>query len=1483
MKLIEVCLKKPILTAMIFSGIIIMGIVSLIRMPIDLFPQISYPTISINTSYPGAGPEEVERMITERIERSVATVNGVESITSNSEEGSSRVRVNFAWGTDLEAAANDIRSNLDRTRRSLPDEAGTPTVFKFDSSASPILTLGLSGEMDEGSLRELAEDDLSYQLQRISGVASVEVRGGKNREIRVTLRQDRLQALGITADQVANALDAENTNLPAGYLAAGPGDFLLRTMGEFENLDEIRNLIVTVRDDVPILLKDLADIEEGYETTRSLVRIDGKPGIVISIQKQSGTNTVAVADRVYKVLNELGSKYQDVTIRIINDNSTYIRQAVQSVSDSAVVGGILAAVILLLFLHNIRATIIIAVVIPISMLATFILAYFGKMTLNTISLGGLALGVGMLVDNSVVIVDNIFRVYQQREDNIQKAALIGTVEMVPPMIASTLTSICVFFPLIFLSGRSGIIYKELSFMVIFSQICSLLVTITLNPLLCSRFLKMSDLDEEETNDLKGFLVKFQHKLEDSYEQLLAWCLENKLKVIITGLVIFLGSLALWPLLGSELVQTTDEGVISVRLSLPAGSRLEETDLTAQMIEESIAQEVPELQHMESSVSSDFVNLTLRLKGREQRKRSTQDVVKDLQEEIKIPGARLRVSERNSMRMLYGGSQYPVVIDIRGYDQATARQVAVLVMDRIGLIPGVTNVNFSREEERPELNVRINRKRAADYGISASKIASAIQLNVEGKSATIFRKDGEELEVRVNLREADRSSWQDLGRIQVSGRDGRLIPLISLVEIVQGNSPVNIERKDQERNMTVSASISGRDLSGVMADIKGDLSKLELPPGIDLYYAGDYEEQQQSSKELTAVLILSLMLVYMVMAGQFESLLDPFIIMFSVPFALSGVILILFLTDTLINSQVYIGLILLGGIVVNNAIVLISYLRMLMEEGTELTTAVLKGSRSRLRPILMTTTTSILGLLPMALGMGEGSETQLPMARTVIGGLTLSTVLTLILIPVIFAGLEEILQRRKPIRKKATVALTVLMLLSLIAGTSEPLQAAAAEKITVDDAVNRALDNSEAGKIIRLKRENAESVFSLEQSDKKLKVYSEVESSDSKTKESAEGKSKVTEGTALSLTAEKSVTLKNLVGLKSLTDLINESTRKISLFDLETLESDLIQAVISAYQKEILTKKDLELAEENLEQSKRFYDEIMTRSKLGMTSLSDEVSAEARVAGAETSVNRYRQLYRLARIGLRQLIGADNDAELELEPVELTPEPEMPDLKTIRQQAWSERVDLKKAQEDVRRSENLLKLARLSQRIGITLNWSMGKDDYETGLALTNQNEGDTDEWRIKGNIKAFPYHDLNPERSDVDPEGTLKLSLKWTLFDGKARRERVKQAELLYEQKNAELTKLKKSVDYDVEAEFYNYQNKLDEVKNGAIQVRSKRIYLDAAEAKLRLGLASVKEVLDAQTDYHQAQVDYEKYKSELYLAEIELLRVTGKLTELIK
>ncbi|HYH03931.1 MAG TPA: efflux RND transporter permease subunit, partial [Bacillota bacterium] len=1173
MKLTEVCIKRPVTTGMFYLALLVLGVISSSLMPIDLFPEVTYPAINIRTTYSGAGPEEIERLITIPIEQSVSTINGVKSIMATSQEGSSRVTVNFDWGYDLDEAANDIRANLDRTRRRLPDEADTPTIFKFDPSMSPVLTLGLSGQQDEAALRKLADDDLSYLLQRIDGVAQVEVRGGKNQEIRVFLKQDRMQAFGITANQLTSAIAKENSMTPAGYLEVGIGDYLLRTKGELQTLDEIRNLVVAQRDGIPVYLKDLADIEQGYETTRSLTRIDGRPGIVLSISKRSGANTVAVADRLYKVLDEIKKTHPDLNLRILNDGSTYIREAVGSVSDSAVQGALLAALILLLFFHNIRVTVITGITIPVSIVITLILAYFCKMTLNTISLGGLALGVGMLLDNSIVILDNIYQHNQRNGGNIKAAAIEGTAEMGPALLSSTLTSVCVFFPLIFLTGRNGIIFKELSFMVIFSQLVSLGVAITLIPLLCARYLKVQDLEEIEGRSLKGRLVKMQHSWEQSYSGMLKWCLGHKKTIMLGGLGLFLVSLVLFPFVGTELVQNTDEGVISVNLQLPTGTRLEETDRVMLGLEQLIRKDLPELANMEVSVgggNSYQGSLTLRLKPKEESERNTQAVVDYLKDKLVVPGARLRIRMRNSMRLLYGGSQTPIEIDIRGYDQQQSRKVATDIMDTISEIPGIINVEMSREEERPELDIMIDRKRAADYGVTAAQITEAVQINMEGKVATTLRKNGEEVQVRVNLQESDRKSWKDLGRIMVSGSNNRVVPLSSLVHWIQTDSPVGIERKDQERNVTVSAGLDKRDLAGAIHDIQQAVGKLPLPDGIKVFYAGDFEEQQKSAKEFQTVIILALLLVYMVMAAQFESFFDPLVIMFSVPFALSGVILMLLLTDTLFNTQVYLGLVLLGGVVVNNAIVLISYIRILLDQGMKLEKAVVEGARSRLRPVLITTLTTILGLVPMALGFGEGAETQVPLARTVIGGMAFSTLLTLLLIPVIFTALESRLSQVKNRFRKSGAVAALIMLILLITVATPVRTDAAARKLSVSEAVSLALQNNEDGKIFLKKREYAEAAYRETMGEKGLQFFFALDS---------ENVGQGDQSTEVSLNVEKSAPVVNLFGVKSLSDKVADYNRVSTIYNIEWQEQQFIYKVIEAFQSELLAKRDFQLAEE----------------------------------------------------------------------------------------------------------------------------------------------------------------------------------------------------------------------------------------------------------------------------------------------------------------
>jgi HAE1 family hydrophobic/amphiphilic exporter-1 len=1471
------CIRRPVTTGMFFFALIIIGFISCSRMPIDLFPEITFPAVSISTSYSGAGPEEVERLITLPIEQSVSTINGVKSITATSEEGSSRVTVNFNWGYNLEAATNDIRANLDRAKRRLPDEADTPTVFKYDPSMAPVLTLGLSGPLDEVALRQLADEDLSNQLQRVDGVARVDVRGGKSKEIRVFLKQDRLQALGLTADQVATAIRNENSMVPAGNLASGVGDFLLRTTGELQDLQELKNVIVVRREGTPVYLRDIATVEESYGDVTSYTRIDGQPGIVLSVSKRSGWNTVAVADRVYKVLDEIRRLYPQIKLRVLNDDSNYIRSAVKSVAESAVIGAVLAGLILLFFLHNIRATLITGLAMPISIMATLIIAYFFKMTLNTISLGGLALGVGMLVDNAIVVLDNIFRHYHQNGGDIKAAALNGTVEMGPALSASTLTNICVFLPLIFLTGRNGIIFKELSYMVIFSIICSLLVAVTLLPTLCARFLKVADLDEHENGSLMGKLIRVQSNWEQFYGGILTWCLKRKLMVVIAGVAFFAGSLALFPYIGTEMVQQTDEGVISVNLQMPTGTRLDITNQVVNGLEQQVIKILPELVNVETAVggrSSNQATLNLRLKPKTERDRTTQQVLDDLQTKLEAPGGRLRLRIRNSMRMLYGGSQDAIAVDIRGYDLQQARRISGEVMELMAQVPGVTDVNISREEERPELAIMIDRKRAADYGVTAAAITNAVQINMEGKVATTFRRNGEEIKVRVNLEEADRASWQDLGRILVSGNDGRVIPLSSLVRLVQTNSPVGIERKDQERNVTVSARLEKRDLGSAMREIKRAVDQVKLPQGISIFYAGDYEEQQQAAQEFRIAIILALLLVYMVMAAQFESFLDPFVIMLSVPFALSGVLIILLLSDTLFNSQVYTGLIMLGGIVVNNAIVLISYYRIMMEKGSDLHTAVIAGSQARLRPVLMTTATTILGLVPLALGFGEGAETQAPLARTVIGGLTCSTLLTLILIPVIFTGLESGLAKmRQSYRKKGPAPTLVMFVLLLgLVGWEAAQPVTAAEpvrKLTVDEAVKLAMAHNEEGKVIRSKREIAEAAYRETMGAKGVKLYS--------TLETVAGGEK-NDSTELALTAEKAVPVANLFGAKSLADRIAGFNREIALYAAEQEEQQFIYNTIAAFQKEVLAKRDVSLALENSRRAVRTYDEIMTRSKLGLTTVSDEIGAESQKANAATSLNRARQLYELAQMKLRQYLNLPETEELEL--IAPANDPASPALESLLSAARENRADLKQAETGIVRADTLVKLARLSEQLGINLSWNLVRDNFQTGLALGNQSGSGSDssagEWKLTGNGGLVV---ADPKDSGDHPEwGTLKLTMKWTFLDGKVRKERIKQAELLVEQLTAEAQKTAKNLDYEVRDAYCTYLNQVDKLKSSELQLRYNKTYFESTQAKLRAGLASVKDLLDAQVLLSQAEVDLEHNQSDLYLSQVNLLKVCGKL-----
>ncbi|NOT63311.1 MAG: efflux RND transporter permease subunit, partial [Acidobacteria bacterium] len=825
----------------------------------------------------------------------------------------------------------------------------------------------------------------------------------------------------------------------------GKYEVLLRTQGEFQDVKEINNVIVATRGGTPIYLRDVAKIEDTHEEIRQMVRIDDNPSVRFSIRKQSGSNTVTVAEGVRAEIARLEKSFPDIKVFPMFDSSQFITKSINNLNDSAIQGGILAIIALLLFLRNLRSTMIVAISIPITVIGTFILMYAYDFTLNTMSFGALALSVGMIVDNAIVIIENVFR-YRENGHSHAESAVLGTSEVAGPLVASTLTSVAVFVPLLFVGGQSCIMFKQLAWIVGFSQIFSLILGLTLVPVLCSKYLRVRKPDEKGGFHPLAWLVRISGKmldaLDENYQRAIHWSLMHRKTIIIGAVLLFAGSLALAQFIGVEMTPETDESEVRVSLELAAGTRVEVTDELAKRFEGIIRKEVPETKHIMSEVggggfmssSMHTADLSVQLIDKAQRKRSSQDIVNALRPKLNIqPGLLVRVrSSSNNMMMNRrgggGGGGERVSVEVRGFDMKVAGDVAKRIKDIVDGIPGITDSQVSRREGFPEMLVRVDRDKAASLGLNASDVADTLETVIGGRRASQFRQEGEEFNILVRLNEQQRANIAQLDQITVVTPSGQAVPIGNLVAVQRREGPVSIERQDQERMVRVTAGYAKRDLGSIMKDIDERLRGLSMPSGFSIFYGGEYEEQQKSFKELLFALVLAIVLVYMVMAAQFESLRDPLIILFSIPLAAIGVILALFLTETTFNQQAFIGTIMLAGIAVNNAIVLIDYTNLLRERDKLLLRhAVELAGRRRLRPILMTTLTAIVGLLPMALGIGEGSEVQSPMARVVIGGLTTSTLITLLFIPTIYTIIEE-----RGHRKAATTE-------SEFEGSPQPLQ------------------------------------------------------------------------------------------------------------------------------------------------------------------------------------------------------------------------------------------------------------------------------------------------------------------------------------------------------------------------------------------------------------------------------------------------------------
>jgi HAE1 family hydrophobic/amphiphilic exporter-1 len=1021
MKLTRFAVHRPVFTIMLTLIVIILGGVSLLRLPIDLMPDITYPTLSITTEYENASPEEIEELVTRPMEEAISAVPGVEEVSSVSTEGVSNVRPTFSWGTNLDAAANDIRDRLDRVIPRLPEDAQRPQLRKFDLASFPILILGAASNLDPVQFRRIIDDQVKYRIERVPGVAALDVHGGLDREIHVDLYPDKIKALGLPLDQILGRIRAENVTLPGGTIERGNFDVTIRTAGQYTTLDQLCDTVVAVREGAPIQLGQIANVEDSWEKVTRIVRVNGRPGIRMAVNKQSGTNTVEVARGVLREVRRINQDIPQIHLVPMLDTSDYIRRSITNVSSSVLYGGLLAILVLLFFLRSIRSTAIIATAIPISIMATFALMYFGGFTLNIMTLGGLALGVGMLVDNAIVVLENIFRL-RESADAPEHAAVNGSEEVTPAIIASTLTTLAVFLPLIFVRGMAGVMFKQLSVVVSFALLCSLAMALTLVPMLGARLLRPPALDNPVTPSWPRRVFRVSgrlfSRLEIGYKHLLHLALGHRKLVVIGALLLFLGSLSLIRLVGVELTPSTDEGEVRVSAEMDVGTRLDVLDRTFKTIEAVVKQAVPEAKNTVThiggpswrSAGPHTGDIRVALKPQSERSRSSEEIAAVLRRKLgNIPGVILRTRAGQGLfllRMATGAAER-VEVEVRGYDLPTADVLAQRVKNAVELVNGVTDAAVSRVSGSPEELIVVDREKVPDMKLTVSQIANMLQTVLSGTRAGYFREAGDEYTILVRLQDAERMDLREILDLTLTNADGQPVVLRNVVHVQPGTGPVRVERKDQERVVSVSANISGRDMGSILSDIRKELRSIPVPRDFSIVFGGDYEEQQKAFRELLLSFVLALVLVYMVMACQYESLRDPFVVMFSVPLSAIGVILILLLTNTTFNVQSFIGCIMLGGIVVNNAILLVDHTNLLRRrDGMPLREAIEEAGRRRLRPILMTALTTILGLFPLALGVGEGGEAQAPMARAVIGGLLSSTLITLVFVPTVYSVFER---------------------------------------------------------------------------------------------------------------------------------------------------------------------------------------------------------------------------------------------------------------------------------------------------------------------------------------------------------------------------------------------------------------------------------------------------------------------------------------------
>ncbi|MDR1038920.1 MAG: efflux RND transporter permease subunit [Deltaproteobacteria bacterium] len=1023
MNLIRQAVRRPVFTSMAMLIILVVGMFSLGRIPLDLMPELTYPIITVRTTYENAAPVDVEEQITKPLERALAAVPGIEELSSLSSEGSSSIFLEFTWGVNLDEATNDVRDRIDRVIARLPDGIDRPAIQKFDTAMRPIMVLGVESAFHPVDLKAYIEDEISYRLERSPGVASASPFGGLDREFRVELDQSKVKALGVDLARLVAAVAGENVTEAGGTLDRGRMSVAVRTKGEFSSLEDLGSVLVARTLEGDVRLRDIADISDTWEKVTRITRVNTLEGQFMGLFKQSGANTVEVADTAYGAIDEINRTLANVRIEPLMDSSVYIRQAIWTVAESAALGGLLAVIVIFLFLQHVKSTLVLSLSIPISIVATFACMYASGLTLNIVTLGALALGTGMLVDNSIVVLDNIFRL-RSSGMGPEDAAVEGAGEVGSAILASTLTTLSVFAPLAFLTGLAGVMFRPFALTICFALSASYLVSLTLVPMLARRLLtdpravavapaggSGEGVRQRRFGDPRWFKGFFR-RVDEIYLAGLGWSLANPWKVVITCFAVTALSLGVTTRIGREFIPRTDESAFRVLLTMEPGTRVELTSETLRNIEAIVSREVPEIRTSNSDVGgsggfqgrgSHKGEFQVHLVPVKDRKRSVFEILDHIRPLVSdIPGAEVRLRAEQSFLVGGSGGDDRIHIELRGNDMDEAARLSRAMRTIVEGVDGVSDVYLSNEDAAPEELVVIDRERAADAGLTVADVSALVRTAVGGTVAGAFRVDGKEYDIRVKLKDSERLSVDEIMSLPAVNSRGEKAVLANVARAVPGAGPVAVSRRNQARVVTLNADLTDRPLGDVLDDIDAQLKTLPLGRDFSYSFTGEAEELEKTFSGLKRVLIMSIFLVYMVMACQFEHLKGPLIIMFALPFAAIGVAWAHFLTGISFNINSFIGVIMLAGIVINNSIILVDHANLLRSrDGMPLVRALMETGRRRLRPIMMTTLTTILGLVPMAWGVGEGAESQIPLGRSVIGGLATSTLITLFLVPSVY--------------------------------------------------------------------------------------------------------------------------------------------------------------------------------------------------------------------------------------------------------------------------------------------------------------------------------------------------------------------------------------------------------------------------------------------------------------------------------------------------